>query len=212
MDHTDHTNLLRGGIASPGGARTLVGYRQTVAIFTPLIGSIALCDRRPQHIQAALASSLDGGRSKRTAAKHYTVLKGALTRAVQVELIYRNPAKAAEPPRPERREMQTADPQTLARIFEGCADDDLRRVIYFAVHTGFRAGEILGLRWCDIDWEHGQLHLQGARNSFEGTGFAEPKAPSRKRRADGRSPYRTEPSPVSTPGWSRNGSVTRTSA
>lgn len=171
---------LRDHASQRVSARTLVGYRQTVAIFVPLIGSITLRDLRPDHIQAALATYIATGRSNRTAAKHHAVLKGALARAVTVQLIYRNPAQAVERPRAERREMQTADPEMLELILNSCADDDFRRIIYFAVHTGFRAGEILGLRWSDVDWEHGQLHLQRARNSFEPKGFAEPKARSRR--------------------------------
>ena len=161
-------------------ARTLATYRATVLLFTTSVGSVRLSDLRPEHIQAVIASYVAGGRTNRTARKHFVVLKGALRRAVRLGLLHRNPADAVEPPRPERREMQTADLETLARVLEECEPDDLRRIIYVAVQTGLRAGVLLGLSWADIDWDHGQIRIRRARNSFEASGFAEPKARSRR--------------------------------
>ena len=76
--------------------------------------------------------------------------------------------------------MRTADLETITRVLEECRQDDLRRLIYFAVQTGLRAGELLGLTWSDIDWDHGQIRIRRSRNSFEASGFAEPKARSRR--------------------------------
>ena len=161
-------------------ARTLATYKETVAIFTASLGSVRLRDLRPEHIQATIVSYLASGRTNRTAQKHFVVFKGALRRAVRLGLLYRNPADAVEPPRPKRTEMRTADVETLTRVLEQCEQDDLRRIIYIAVQTGLRAGELLGLTWSDVDWEHGQIGIRRARNSFEASGFAEPKARSRR--------------------------------
>lgn len=161
-------------------ARTTADYGQTVAIFSELIGNVRLRDLRPDHIASALATYQARGRAGRTVQKHFVVLKGALGQAVQLGLINRNPADAISRPRADHREMQTADEETIQRVLSECADDDLRRLIYVAIQTGLRAGELLGLRWGDVDWENSQLHLQRARNSFERSGFAEPKAHSRR--------------------------------
>lgn len=160
--------------------RTLATYRQSAAIFRAGIGAVRLHDLRPDHIQRVLATYVAGGHATRTAQKHLIVLRGALRRAVRSGLIVSNPADAVATPRAPRREMQIADNATLARLLEGCADDDFRRLIYFAVQTGLRAGEILGLRWTDVDWERAQLKVQRARNAFVESGFAEPKARSRR--------------------------------
>ena len=161
-------------------ARTLATYKESVSMFTATIGSVRLRDLRPEHIQATIESYLASGRSNRTGRKHFVVFKGALRRAVRLGLLYRNPADAVEPPRPERKETHTADPETIARVLDACEHDDLRRVIYVAVQTGLRAGELLGLTWSDIDWDHGQIWIRRSRNSFEASGFAEPKARSRR--------------------------------
>ena len=161
-------------------ARTTNSYRQTVTIFSELIGGLRLRDLRPDHIASALAEYQSRGRTGRTAQKHFTVLKGALAQAVRLGLLPRNPADAVSRPRAEHHEMQTVDAETIQRILSECGDEEFRRLIYVAIQTGLRAGELLGLRWDDIDWENGQIHVQRARNSFERGGFAEPKAHSRR--------------------------------
>ena len=161
-------------------ARTLKSYKETAAVFTASVGSVRLRDLRPEHIQAAIAALLASGRSNRTGQRHFVVFKSALRRAVRLGLLYRNPADAVETPRPERKEMRTADREALQLVLQECKHDDLRRIIYVAVQTGLRAGELLGLTWSDVDWDHGQIRIRRSRNSFEASGFAEPKARSRR--------------------------------
>ena len=160
--------------------RTLVTYGHTVAIFREYLGPLRLRDLRAVHIQRALAAYLQLGRTNRSARKHFTVLKSALQRALRLGLIQRNPADLVEPPKAERREMRTADAETLRLLFDECTDADLRRMVYVLVQTGLRAGELLGLKWPDVDWEHGTIHVVRARNTFEDSGFGDPKARSRR--------------------------------
>jgi len=160
--------------------RTLVTYSHTVAIFSDSLGAIRLRDLRGVQIQRALAAYVELGRTNRSARKHFTVLKSALQRALRLGLIVRNPADLVEPPKPERREMRTADAKTLRLLLDECRDPDLRRMIYVLVQTGLRAGELLGLRWSDIDWSGSAIRVVRARNTFEESGFADPKDGSRR--------------------------------
>ena len=98
-----------------------------------------------------------------------------------LELIPHNPANAVTKPRVVRREMRVVDMETLAAILDACDDPDLGRLINLAVHTGLRAGELLGLRWADISWEHSVLQVKRARNEFAEAGFAEPKTAAGRR-------------------------------
>ena len=162
-------------------ARTLAGYEQTGRVFVVSIASVRLSDLRPSHIERALATYLQSGSSNRTAAKHLTILKAALARAVMLELIPLNPASAVTKPRVVRREMRIVDMETLAAILDACDDPDFGRLINLAVHTGLRAGELLGLQWADISWEHSLLQVKRARNAFTESGFAEPKTAAGRR-------------------------------
>ena len=98
---------LREHAARSVSARTLAVYRQTGRVFVAPIASVRLSDVRPPHIERALDVYLRSGAGKRTAAKHLTVLKSALARAVRLELIPHNPAgrgdeAAGSPPRDAR--------------------------------------------------------------------------------------------------------------
>jgi integrase len=161
--------------------RTLVVYQQTGRVFVATIADVRLENLRAQHIERALRIYLDTGASNRTASKHLTVLKQALKHAVRLQLIPNNPADAIAKPRPEHREMQIADADTRRLLLDGCADEDFRRLIYVAVHTGLRAGELLGLKWSDINWERSTLQVVRARNEFTESGFGEPKTAAGRR-------------------------------
>ncbi len=73
--------------------------------------------------------------------------------------------------------MQVATPEQLAQFYDRCDDRDLSRAVFVLVHTGLRTGELLGLRWSDIDSDHAQR----ARNEYEPSGFKEPKTRSSRR-------------------------------
>ena len=172
---------LREHAARSVSARTLAGYEQTGRVFVASIAAVPLADLRPWHIERALAVYLQSGWSNRTAAKHLTILKSALARAVMLKLILHNPASAVTKPRVLRREMRVVDMETLAAILDACDDPDFCRLINLAVHTGLRAGELLGLRWADVSWEHSLLQVRRTRNEFAKSGFAEPKTAAGRR-------------------------------
>ena len=172
---------LRDHAARSVSARTLAVYEQTGRVFVAPIASVRLSDLRPPHIEAALDTYLRTGASNRTAAKHLTVLKSALARAVALELLLQNPAAVVTKPRAGRREMRVADMETLAAILGACDDPDFGRLIRLAVHTGLRAGELLGLKWADVSWDHSLLQVKRARNEFAVSGFAEPKTAAGRR-------------------------------
>lgn len=172
---------LREHAARSVSARTFAVYEQTGRVFVASIASVRLSDLRPSHIEMALATYLQSGSSNSTAAKHLNILKAALARAVMLELIPNNPARAVTKPRAIRREMRVVDMETLAAILDACDDPDFGRLINLAVHTGLRAGELLGLRWADIAWEQSLLQVKRARNEFAESGFAEPKTAAGRR-------------------------------
>ena len=172
---------LQDHVARSVSLRTLVGYEQTGRVFAASIASVHLADLRPQHVERALQIYLQTGATNRTAAKHLTVLKAALSHAVRLRLLPSNPADAVTKPRAERREMRIADADTLRQLLDGCANEDFRRLIYVAVHTGLRAGELLGLKWSDINWERRALQVLRARNEFTDSGFGEPKTSAGRR-------------------------------
>ncbi len=143
-----------GDYAGPNVApSTLLRYRQICRRLSGQIGALRLQALRPAHIQAAYARLREDALAPRTVLHHHRVLKEALRHAVGWQLLERNPADAVSAPRPERTEMRALDADGVERLLDGCTDDDMRRLVFVAVSTGLRLGELLGLGWGDVDLE-----------------------------------------------------------
>lgn len=130
------------------------------------LGPIRLVDLRPLHIQEYYAAALRSGRldgkgglSAQTVLHHHRVLREALHQAVRWQLLARNPADAVEPPKPSRREMQVLDETETAEVLAAIQDSRLRLAVFVAVTTGLRRGEVLALRWNDIDLAEQRIHV-----------------------------------------------------
>jgi integrase len=90
---------------------------------------------------------------------HATIRK-ALNDAVRWGLLVRNPALYAAPPKPRRRELRTWTAEELRQFLDGVKDDRLYAVWRLAALTGMRRGEVLGLRWADLDLDRGWLSVR----------------------------------------------------
>jgi integrase len=160
---------------------TLVRYEGIVANhLLPAIGRIQLSDLRPAHIQRAYAGALSpGGRkdrragalSARTVLQHHRVLREALAHAVRWQLIARNPADAVATPKPARHEMRVLDRREAWSLLDSCAQNPLHCLIYMALVTGARLGELLALRWCDIDGTTGTIRVTRTAQRMPGKGI-----------------------------------------
>ena len=123
------------------------------------------------------------GLAARTVLHHHRVLREALQHAVRWQLAASNPADAVSPPRPADREMRALTPGEVHRLLAADGDPGLRAIIHVAVTTGLRLGELLGLRWSDLDLDGGTASISRAAQYLSGTGitFRQPKS-ARSRR------------------------------
>ena len=162
---------------------TLRRYEQIAARLRPLLGSVRLQALRPMQIQDAYSQLLEDGLAARTVLHHHRVLREALHHAVRWQLIARNPVDAATPPRPVDREMRALAPDEVRQVLAACDDPPLRTIIHVAVTTGLRLGELLGLRWSDLELDGGTASISRAAQYLPGTGvtFRQPKS-ARSRR------------------------------
>jgi integrase len=111
-------------------------------------------------VQRFLNQRLEKGDSVRKVQVMRTVLSAALTRAVREELISRNVARLVELPewRPGKVRPWTAD--EAKRFLTACKPDPLYAAFVLLVLYGLRRGEVLGLRWQDIDYEGGTIRVE----------------------------------------------------
>jgi integrase len=86
----------------------------------------------------------------------HRLLQKALSQAVRWQLLARNPASAVEPPRPQRQQMRALDETETATLLKLVEDTRLYMPTLLAITGGFRRGEILALRWQDVDLQTGR--------------------------------------------------------
>ena len=162
---------------------TLGRYSQIVSRLKPALGAIRLQALRPAAIQSAYRLLLGEGLAARTVLHHHRVLREALRHAVRWQFIAQNPADGVTPPRPARTEMRTLNPEQVQYLLDACKDAQFKSIITVAVATGMRLGELLGLRWADIDLDGGTIHLARAAQYLPDAGvtFRTPKTPRSRR-------------------------------
>jgi len=171
-------------------AKTFERYAELLRLHvSPLIGAHVLSKLEPLHIQHAYSKLLQSGRrdgkgglSPQTVTHCHRVLRKALKHAVKWQLLARNPAEAADPPRVEHREMTTLDEKEVVSLLKAVRGTRLELPVVLAVTTGLRRGEMLGLRWRDIDFDRNLLAVrQSVEQTRSGLAFKEPKTRRGKR-------------------------------
>jgi integrase len=111
-------------------------------------------------VQSLLNRKRASGLSARTVSYIRAILRSALNAAMKQDIIVRNVASFTEAPRGEKREPK---PFTLqeTRTFFSAVENDRHEVGYVLAGTyGLRRGEVLGLRWSDIDEQAGVFHIR----------------------------------------------------
>ena len=123
----------------------------------PIIGSVKLDKLTPLQVQNLVNGIYDVSGAAR-AAKCRTVLFSAYKQAIRWQLVTRNPVEATEPVKEPHREMTLWEPEQAARFLDVARGHRLYAFFYLGMATGLRRGELLGLRWIDI--EESLLHVK----------------------------------------------------
>jgi integrase len=135
------------------------GYLVRVHI-KPVIGRLKLSKLSALDVQTLYRDRLDSGLSPSTVNKIHTVLHKALGQAVRWSLIPRNPTEAVKAPRPAPQEMRPLSTEETRRLLDVARGDKLEALYVLAVTTGMRRGELLGLKWSDVDLENATVSIR----------------------------------------------------
>jgi integrase len=126
----------------------------------PVLGHISLKDLRPEHVQRFYNAKRDAGLSQRSVRLLHTVLHNALKQAMKNPLVVRNVSEATTRPAGTTRTMQPLTMEQVNHFLTAVKEDRLFAALLLEVGTGLRRGELLALRWQDIDLDAGVLQVR----------------------------------------------------
>lgn len=135
-------------------------YQRHIAIDP--IADIAVSSLRPHHVEAFVARKLDAGYEVVYVRQMVQLLRMALRRPIARRVIRVDPFADLEYPSSTRRQRTVWSAQQVARFLESVRDDDLHALYVLTLTLGLRMGELIALRWNDVD-------LAGARLSVSRT-------------------------------------------
>jgi integrase len=126
----------------------------------PLIGHIKLSKLSPLDLQRLYADRLDSGLSRTTVHHLHVVLHRTLKQAVRWGLVPRIVTEMVDAPRRTFPEITTWNAEQVTTFLEAGDQHDLAALWRLALLTGMRRGELLGLKWEDLDLERGTLAVR----------------------------------------------------
>jgi integrase len=164
--------------------KTYKTYRDLMRVHViPTVGWTRLDKLTAQQVATLLREKADVGLSPATVGHIRSVLRNALNRAVKWNLITRNPVVLTDPPRQERRRVVPLASEEARAALEAARGHRLEALFTVGLFLGLRQGEILGLRWADVDLESATLSVTQALQRVDGALiFRAPKTEKSRRR------------------------------
>jgi integrase len=144
----------------------------------PTLGRIKLKALTPMHLRGLYREKTDAALSTRTVGCYvHATIHNALKQAVDDALLTRNVADAIKPPQVCREEIEHLSPYQVKTLFETVRGDRLEALYVVAVTAGPRQGELLGLKWEDIDLDRSLLQVRCTLSGTKGGDpvFSSPK-------------------------------------
>jgi integrase len=148
--------------------RTLENYQYIIMQhIKPTLGHLKISKLQPSHLQEYYAQKLSngkmdggGGLSAQSVKHHHRLIFKVLKDAVKWLLIVRNVAEAVTSPKTRKVEMATWDNEQVKIFLDVSKDSSYYQIYLIAINTGMRRGEVLGLRWQDIDFDNNLIYVR----------------------------------------------------
>jgi integrase len=136
--------------------------KQTIEVHTmylnkyiiPSLGNVPLSSLKTIHINNFINDMHEKNYSAATIKKAVNIIKNSLEYAIDIDLINKNVAKKATLPKEEKNEMQAWSEEEVNNFLKVAKNDSHYALFYLALMSGLRQGELLGLRWRDLDLEN----------------------------------------------------------
>lgn len=155
----------------PSSHKTYQGFIENH--IKPAIGDVPLEKVTAMDLQRLYRTLLETGRVDRIEARNKPkglsvktvrninqMFSSAMDAAVEQRLITGNPTKGCALPKLEKKEMNILPPESLAAFFREAKESGVYELYYIELATGLRRGELLGLKWGDVDLNRGIVHIR----------------------------------------------------
>ena len=159
-------------------------YEQLLRLYAiPTLGTLPLTRLEPRHVQRLHADCLAQGLAPATVRQLHAVLRRALGQATKWGTVARNVVTLVTPPRVKRHEITPLSAAQARTLLEAAQGNRFEALYVLALTTGMRLGELLGLRWQDVDLATGMLQVHHTLLRLrDGLQLREPKTARSRRR------------------------------
>lgn len=142
----------------------------------PRIGSVRLRDLSATHVNQVMRQMEESGLAPRTRNYVRAVLRKALNDAIDSDLIASNAAAKARSARQQSQQIDPLSPEEVVTLLKRTRNHWLGPLIHVAVATGLRQGELLGLRWRDVNFDDPSITVRNSLSRVDGSfQFTSPK-------------------------------------
>ena len=160
-------------------------YEQLVRVhIKPALARLKLQNLTRAHAKSLYREKLDSGSSPRTVNYIHVTLHKALKDAVADGLILKNVADGLKPSKPRKKEINPLNPEQAKAFLEAAREDRYEALYVLAVHYGLRQGELLGLKWADLDMDAGVLQVRRTMSEARSGRIEEETKSGKGRRID----------------------------
>lgn len=163
---------------------TWVRYEELLRVHAlPMLGTLPLEKITPQHLERLYLARITAGASPSTVRRVHTLLHHVFSDALRIGLLARNVSELVDPPRAPRHEMAFLTREQARALLAAASGHRLEALIVLALSTGMRQGELLGLRWRNVDLEARKVVVQQTVKYVSGQGylFTDPKTKQSRR-------------------------------
>jgi integrase len=163
---------------------TVSSYRETLRLHVvPELGRLRVSALSATHVRRLMALKSAAGLSPRSVQIIHGTLRAMLAEALREEVVARNVAALVRPPALEREEVRPWSPEEAGRFLAESSGHRLYALFAVGVALGLRKGELLALRWSDVDLDAGMVRVRrNVQRLPQGLVFGPPKS-ARSRRS-----------------------------
>lgn len=126
------------------------------------VGKIALSKLKSSQLQKYYNDKKKDGYNPKTIKHIFTLLNSALNKGVELKLVSENVNNTVVLPKCKDYEGKTLSVEEVKKIVLNAKEDELYPIVILTIYTGLRKGEVMALKWSNIDFEKKELYVEGS--------------------------------------------------